>query len=186
MQRLMKWVGSQGDWNCSGWNLPALAADTEASVQRWAVVAGGLALVLSRTEAPERSAHFAASHALYQVIRRDLRHGRPPAAGAALLGEAMHELAQVADPATRRCLMACFQDAVKHPGGVQAVAANQAWEPATTQAPASTGASRSASRQAAATSASSELLQERASSLRKTLAAARTGGAAPSSQVSRL
>ena len=179
MQKLMKWVGSQGDWTCSGWNLPALAADADVAVQRWAVVAGGLALVLSRAEAAERSARFASSHALYAVVRRELRHARLPAPGAALLGEAMHELAEVADPATRRCLAACFEDAVKHPLAGQP-AANQAWEPASTQATPSTAARLRDTRQSLSSSVSADLLLARASSLRKSLAAARTGIAATS------
>jgi hypothetical protein len=179
MQKLMKWVGSQGDWTCSAWNLPALAADADVAVQRWAVVAGGLALVLSRTEAAERSARFGSSHALYVLVRRALRQARLPAPGAALIGEAMHELVEVADPATRRCLMACFQDAAKHPLRAQA-AANQSWEPASTQAMPSTAARVRDTRQSLSSSVSSDLLLARASSLRKSLAAARTGIAAAS------
>lgn len=180
MQKLMKWVGSQGDWTCSAWILPALTAEADMAVQRWAVVAGGLALVLSRAEPAERSARFGASHALYVQVRRSLRQARLPAPAAALLGEAMHELAEVADPATRRCLMACFQDAVKHPLRVQAAAANQAWEATSTQQAPSAAVQPRDTRQSLSSSVSSDLLLARASSLRKSLAAARTGIAAAS------
>ena len=116
MQKLMQWAGSQGHWTQSDFGgLPAVQRDADAVLQRWQVVAGGLALVLSRVSRTERSARFSASYRLYQGLRRRLRQGAVVDASPELLSDVMHEIAGVADTLTTTCLRACF-DASRRPG----------------------------------------------------------------------
>ena len=116
MQKLMQWAGSQGHWIPSDvGGLPAVQRDADAVLQRWQVVAGGLALVLSRVSRTERAARFCASYRLYQGLRRRLRQGAVVDAAPELLSDVMHEIAGVADVLTTTCLRACF-DASLRPG----------------------------------------------------------------------
>lgn len=114
MQQLFQWMGSKGAWSCSRFSdLPQLKHDQQSPAHHWCVVAGGLALILSRTTAAQRSAHFHATQALYEMLRESLRHGRRPRAGAALIGDVMHEVAQIADPMTHASLGACFRECLQ-------------------------------------------------------------------------
>ncbi|MDB5858364.1 MAG: hypothetical protein JWQ76_2053 [Ramlibacter sp.] len=116
MQKLMQWAGSQGNWTQSDFGgLPAVRPEADAALQRWQVVAGGLALVLSRVTRTERSARFCATYRLYQGLRRRLRQGAVVDASPELLSDVMHEIAGVADLLTTNCLRACF-DASLRPG----------------------------------------------------------------------
>lgn len=72
------------------------------------IVAGGLALVLSRHSAEGIRTSYPATNELYLLLRRELaRHGRT-SASAELLNDVMHETAEETDPATRQALRACF------------------------------------------------------------------------------
>ena len=83
-------------------------------LQRWQVVAGGLALVLSRLSPTERSAHFSATYRLYQGLRSRLRQGTTVIdASSELLSDVMHEIATVADTMTTQCLRTCFDASLK-------------------------------------------------------------------------
>jgi hypothetical protein len=114
MDRLIRWAGSQGHWTQSHFGgLPSVHREADPMLQRWQVVAGGLALVLSRLSPTERSAHFAASSRLYQGLRRRLRQGAVIDASSELLSDVMHEIACVADTVTTQCLRACFDASLK-------------------------------------------------------------------------
>jgi hypothetical protein len=177
MRRFKQWLGSIGEWNNSQWALPEVDRDTELSVQRWTVVAGGLALVLSRLAPFERSARFARTQQAYTLIRRRLRQSLPVDASAELLSEVMHEVAEVCDPVTRRNLRACFRASV---GGTSSDALEDTGEMSSSMQSLgsssgrrSTGTSRIDN---APTSINAEMLQERAKALRETIAAARSTG----------
>jgi hypothetical protein len=105
---LMKWAASHAAWSVSELELPRVDPAADPALQRLCAVAGGLGLILSRLQSTERSARFPHTEALYALIRRRLRHSEPVRAGADLLGEVMHEIADSADPLTRGCLKACF------------------------------------------------------------------------------
>lgn len=114
MQQLLQWIGSKSAWNCSRFSdLPQLKHDQRSGAHHWCVVAGGLALILSRSSDAQRRAHFTSTEALYEMLRESLRQGRRPRAGAALVGDVMHEVAQVADPMTHASLGACFRECLK-------------------------------------------------------------------------
>lgn len=172
MRTLMNWaVGTQGDWSDSGLALPVLDVAAEAPLQRWCAVAGGLALILSRVADAERAARFAHTHVLYVQVRRRLRQAQPVDASAELIGEVMHEIADVADPLTRNCLKACFQAAVRQPA--VALASDRAGEPERSSQPPSQPRS---SGDAAGASLTSVMLLERSAALRRKLAEARGTG----------
>lgn len=108
MQKLIRWTASRGHWSRSDFlGLPLLQLDAEPQLQRWQVVAGGLALVLSRL-APGEGRHYSASFKLYNVLRRRLQHRSAIAPSSELLNDVMHEIASVADPLTLKCLRAGF------------------------------------------------------------------------------
>ena len=110
MQKLMQWAGSQGHWTRSDFaGLPAVQLAADPVLQRWQVVAGGLALVLSRVSRTERSARFPASYRMYQGLRRRLRQAAFVDASTELIQDVMHEIAGVADLQTTQCLRACFE-----------------------------------------------------------------------------
>lgn len=180
MRRFKQWLGSIGEWNSSQWALPEVDRDTELSVQRWTVVAGGLALVLSRLAPFERSARFARTQQAYALIRRRLRQSRPVDAGAELLSDVMHEVAEVCDPVTRTSLRACFRASV---GGMAADQPGASLPGASEASSMQTASSASGRRSTGAsridnapTSINAEMLQERAKALRETIAAARSTG----------
>jgi hypothetical protein len=127
-RKLMRWSAPARAWSESDFELPRIDPRADLALQRWCVVAGGLALVLSRLGEPERRSRFAATHALYELLRRDLQRSRHVSVGADLLGEVMHEIAETADGHTRQCLKACFQASLRQPA--TATAANEP-EPAT-------------------------------------------------------
>ncbi|MCG2591868.1 hypothetical protein LZ009_03660 [Ramlibacter sp. XY19] len=117
MKRLMKWAGSQGNWAQSEFGgLPAVQREAVPLLQRWQVVAGGLALVLSRASRTEREARFHASNRLYQGLRRRLRQGAAIDASTELIQDVMHEIAGVADVQTTQCLRACFDASLGRDG----------------------------------------------------------------------
>jgi hypothetical protein len=175
MRRIMQWLGSHGEWNGSQWPIPGLDRETELSVQRWTVVAGGLALILSRLAPFERSARFGRTQEAYALIRRRLRQSRPVDASAELLSDVMHEVAEVCDPVTRTNLKACFRASVSGGAGDPDGGA----EPTTLQSlggASSRPPARPSRLDNAATGIHSDMLQERAKALRKTIAAARSTG----------
>lgn len=114
MQQLIQWIGSKGAWSCSRFSdLPELKHDQRSPAHHWCVVAGGLALILSRAGDARCSADFRATLELYEMLRDALRQGRRPRADAALVGDVMHEVAETADPMTQASLGMCFRECLK-------------------------------------------------------------------------
>jgi hypothetical protein len=180
MQRLMQWAGSQGHWTQSGFGgLPSVQREADPLLQRWQVVAGGLALVLSRLSASERSARFSATYRLYQGLRRRLRQGAEVDAAPELLSDVMHEIAGVADVQTTQCLRACFDFRLGRGESVDEAPAVSAGDSRPTSRlqsqprPSQRSTLTPEWRDSSSTDFSPERLAERASNLRSTLAAAR-------------
>ena len=124
MQRLIQWMGSKDAWRCSRFSdLPQLKHDQRSAAHHWCVVAGGIALILSRSTEAQRSAHLRATQALYEVLREALRHERRPRADAALVGDVMREVAELADPMTQASLGECLHEATPWPAFSRLVAA---------------------------------------------------------------
>jgi len=109
LQGLWCWMGSRGAWFRSRYSdLPQLRADAASEVKHYCVIAGGLALILSRRPPRALAGRFMASQELYQLLRRQLRGRGHAAPSAELLSEVMHEVATVADPSTRAALRTCL------------------------------------------------------------------------------
>lgn len=176
----MKWAGAAGNWSASELQLPRLGRDADPALQRWCVVAGGLALVLSRLEPTQRAARFAQTERLYALIRQALGAAQPVRAAAELLGDVMHEIAEVGDPPTRTCLKTCFQASLREPAaggpplGDGRPAANAS--ALSSQERSTRRSTQHAQREAADTSFNTNLLAERATALRRAVAAARGTG----------
>lgn len=174
---LMQWVNSRGEWQRSRWSLPELPRDADPVVQRWALVAGGLALILSRVSPSEQAARFAWTGQAYALIRHRLRQSRPVNASATLLGEVMHEVADVADPVTRAGLQAFFRDAALRAAEGRVAREEGGWVFPSSLVAASGTSGRSGSGMQGAddnTTFSPDLLKERSQALRNSVAAART------------
>lgn len=181
MQHLMQWIGSKGAWACSRYSdLPELKYDVRSPAHHWCVVAGGLALILSRAGSGELSTRLRATGTLYELLRRRLRQGRRPGADASLVGEVMHETTELADPMTRASLAECFRECIKHSGAAEDTAPSALPVQSTML---SRNSSRSTSRhrstqcdlEDAVTVISVEVLGQRSHNLRQALATARTG-----------
>lgn len=82
--------------------------------QQFVVVAGGLGLILSRTQPRAIEAHFPRTKALYELLFTELRKYGKTSAGADLINEVMHEVAEHADPTTMKALKSCFRDRVEY------------------------------------------------------------------------
>lgn len=172
----MNWVGAPGQWKVSELELPRVDAAADAGLQRWCAVAGGLGLILSRLGSAERSSRFPHTTALYALVRHRLRRSQPVRAGAELLGEVMHEVAETADPLTRSCLRACFQESLGDAAadGARAPAPAASGISALTSRPRPSSQASGATRQGDTdTSFNTEMLLERSRALRRSVAAAR-------------
>lgn len=114
MNSVLQWLVSRRVWIRSSYSdLPTLALGATPLMQHWLMVAGGLALILSRAQPAEIAGSYASTRQLHGELRRSLRLRQVPAASAELLNETMHEIARIADPLTRTALRACFDHAVK-------------------------------------------------------------------------
>ena len=96
-------------WSTSTFSeLPEIKSDAPQTLQHFCVVAGGLALILSRLSPLEIRTRFRATEELYRSLRHQLRKRGKTNADVDMISEVMHEVAQVADPHTRSSLKACL------------------------------------------------------------------------------
>lgn len=181
MQHLMQWIGSKGAWACSRYSdLPELKYDVRSPAHHWCVVAGGLALILSRASGPELLTRLRSTQTLFEHLRRRLRQGRRPGVSADLVSEVMHETTELADPMTRASLGECFRECIKQGGMAEDTAPSALPAHSTVLSRVSSrGSSRHRSTQCdledAVTVISPEVLGQRSHNLRQALATARTG-----------
>lgn len=89
--------------------LPAPGHADRVDERDWCVLAGGLALLLSRCTPRGAHRHFPASLQAWRSLKRQLKNeAAPPALPLGVLNELRHEIAGVADAATcdaaRRCM----------------------------------------------------------------------------------
>ena len=74
-----------------------------------ALIAGGLALVLSRCSPRAIERDFRASSQAYRSLRDRVRRGRSVELSPQLLSDVCHEVAQHADATTRQALLRCLR-----------------------------------------------------------------------------
>lgn len=174
MHTILQWIGSQGQWTRSSFSdLPELAEDESATLQRWRVVAGGLALILSRA-GPQVTRRFPSALELYRLLRRRLRHSQRVDATAELLTDVMHEITDIADPMTKACINGCLQTSLREARADHARSTLPPSVPPQSRSQCSTrySATRSSQVDDAVTEISTEVLCERSSALRRTVASA--------------
>lgn len=102
LPRSPRWFGSEFS------ELPVFEHGESQSLRDYRLLAGGLTLVLSRCSERVARRDFAASLKAVRVLQRQLRAGNP-CLSSELLSELSHEIAQVADAATREAARRCLQ-----------------------------------------------------------------------------
>ena len=129
MRRLLRWIKPRPNWiRSSPFELPAIGPQQETALRQWTLVAGGLALILSRASEVELAQRFRCSQLLHLMVRRALLQNQPVRVPIDCLADTMHEIAELADPVTKRALLVRFQVAVQAHRGAGA-------KPSATRAP---------------------------------------------------
>ena len=184
MGPIISWVRAAGGWVRSPFgDLPALRADDAMTHQTWLILAGGMALILSRASKAELETRYAATRQVYAVARARLEKKRLPKPEATLLRDALHEIANLADPMTkeagRECLMRVVERLARKSGAPAPVSSNppnssQSTASLTTAQAPLTAAAPAPERDHAETQLDLDLLFERSNKLRGTVATARS------------
>ena len=114
MASIISWVRANGGWLRSPFgDLPVLRADDAPAHQTWLIFAGGVALILSRASRAELETRFAAARQVYAHARGRLEKKRLPKPEPALLRDALHEIANMADPMTKEAGRECLARTVE-------------------------------------------------------------------------
>jgi hypothetical protein len=189
MGSIIGWVRATRGWVRSPFgDLPLLRADDAMAHQTWLILAGGMALLLSRASSAELEERFVATRKVYAIARARLEKKRLPKPDAALLRDALHEIANLADPMTkeagRECLARVVERGARKGGAPSTVSSNP---PASTQsaaaslttgqaplAPAAGAAGEPAEPEHEETRLDLDLLFERSNKLRGTVATKRS------------
>ena len=110
----MGWGRAKGGWLRSPYgDLPMLRADDTPTHQTWLILAGGMALILSRASKAELETRFAATRKVHLAAYARLQQRKLPKPDPALLRDALHEIANMADPMTREAGRECLARAVE-------------------------------------------------------------------------
>jgi hypothetical protein len=96
--RVDSWQGAQYS------ALPRVPPDGGEELRDYWLIAGGLALLLSRCPPNDAHRHFPAASLMYAALAR-LDRGGPIAVDRELLSEVSHEIAEFTDRATRDALL---------------------------------------------------------------------------------
>lgn len=189
MNTVMQWLRARrGRDDTMLVELPHANPDDHPNRRHWCVIVGGIALILSRATPHERANRFAQAHALHDELREKLAQRVSDGPSPEMLNEAMHEIAEIADPMTRASLNACLHACARGRGGTREPHHRQSRGEGSTASSRSTGLrSRSfslpeparkesqAQREAAETVLSSDIMQTRSQALRRSINSARTG-----------
>jgi hypothetical protein len=90
--------------------LPALGDADSQDERDWCVLAGGLALLLSRCTPCGAQRHFPASLQAWRSLKRQLKNEQAPVRlPLRVLNELRHEIASVADAGTRDAARRCME-----------------------------------------------------------------------------
>jgi hypothetical protein len=189
MGSIIGWVRATRGWVRSPFgDLPRLRADDAMAHQTWLILAGGMALLLSRASSAELKERFAATRQVYAIARARLEKRRLPKPDAELLRDALREIANLADPMTREAGRECLAREVERgtrksgasstvpsnpPASMQSAAASLTTGQAPL-APAAGAAGEPAEPEHAETRLDLDLLFERSNKLRGTVATARS------------
>ena len=186
MASIISWVRAARGWVRSPFgDLPLLRADDAMAHQTWLILAGGMALILSRASEAELESRFAATRQVYGIARSRLETRRLPKPAPLLLRDALQEIANLADPMTREAGRECLARAVERESRKSGVAPVESSSPPTASqstATHTTGhapltqstAAAAAEDEHPATQLDLDLLFERSNKLRGTVASARS------------
>jgi len=107
---LFSWLLPTGNrWRVSEFSeLPALDACASEDVRDYYLLAGGLALVLSRCSTRMAQRDFANAARAYRYLRYRLKRGEEIVLPAQVLNDLSHEIAPFADFATREAARRCL------------------------------------------------------------------------------
>lgn len=112
---IKKLLNPDSAWETSTFSdIPALPESASEAVRHFCIVAGGLALILSRNRDAAIEKHYAHAAELYELLGRELRKHGKTSASAALINNVMHEVAEVADPLTMGSLKKCLEFRRRH------------------------------------------------------------------------
>lgn len=107
---MLSFLLTASQWTTSDFSgLPDPTQLPDQQLRDYALVAGGLALLLSRCSPRAARQHFKAASDAYRSLSRQARCAKPVALPAQLLSDVSHEVAQYADAATRDALRRCLQ-----------------------------------------------------------------------------
>ena len=98
-----RWIGSEFP------ELPSVVELEAGPELDSALIAGGLALVLSRCSPRAVERDFPATSTAYRGLRDRVRRGRAVALSPQLLSDVCHEVAEHADATTRQALLRCLR-----------------------------------------------------------------------------
>jgi len=109
METIIRWVRATGGWVRSPFgDLPSLRVEDASVHQTWLILAGGIGLILSRASKSELGSRFAAAREVYAIARTRLHKRRLPKPDPHLLRDALHEIANLADPMTKEAGRECL------------------------------------------------------------------------------
>lgn len=104
---------SRGVWrDTASADLPQMPSQFDGlpfATQQLLLVAGGLALVLSRCPEISRARRFPAATRLYMLLRKELRRQERTTASAALLLDAFHEVTTELDAVSQQAFKRCLE-----------------------------------------------------------------------------
>jgi hypothetical protein len=107
---MLSFLLSASQWTISGFSgLPDPTQVPDPQLRDYALVAGGLALLLSRCSPRAARREFKATSDAYRSLKRQARRRQPVALPAQLLSDVSHEVAPYVDVATRDALRRCLQ-----------------------------------------------------------------------------
>lgn len=102
-------------WETSSFSdIPMLSDSASEAVRHFCIIAGGLALILSRNRATSIERNYSYTAELYELLSKELRKHGKTSAGAGLIINVMHEVADVADPLTMASLRRCLEYRRQH------------------------------------------------------------------------
>lgn len=125
---------TSGVWRHSSENELPIVTDERSrqnpATHQFLVLAGGIALVLSRANPDQQRRRFRATAKLYELLKSELqRYGRTSATGMHLL-DSFHEVAQELDPLSREAFKLCLEWRRQYEAGLLERSAPQGQPPA--------------------------------------------------------
>lgn len=111
---ISKLLNPDSVWETSTFSDIPTIPDAHETIRHFCIVAGGLALILSRNKDTAIRLHYPYTVEMYELLGKELRKYGRTSAGAGLINNVMHEVAQVADPITMSSLKRCLENRCNH------------------------------------------------------------------------